>query len=280
MQLRQRRHGRSVIAIVAALTLLIVALVQPVAAAPQPEPRILGGQPADFGEYPFMVAILFEPRQGTDFDKQFCGGSLIASRWVMTAAHCADFIEDPADLAVAVARTHLNSTDGERRAVRSIHIHPDWNPNIISPDVALLELAQPVNSITPIRLAGSGDDRFETAGTILTVIGWGNTDTRPAFSTFPDELREVDVPVVSDAECDFAYSGFVTVETQLCAGEKGVDSCQGDSGGPMFATSGGTEIQIGIVSYGFSCGKQHFPGVYSEVNSPTIRSFITATAGV
>jgi len=280
MSVRQRRSFRAVTAILAATLLLLTGLVQSVAAAPKPDPRIIGGEPADFGEYPFMVALLFEPIQGNDFQKQYCGGSLISSRWVLTAAHCADFLESPSEVAVAVGRTHLNSTEGERRAVRSIHVHPDWDPNVISPDVALLELARPVNRIAPIRLAGTADDVFEAAGTPLTVIGWGNTDTRPAFSTFPDELREVVVPVVSDADCDFAYSGFVTVETQLCAGEKGVDSCQGDSGGPLFATSGGTEIQMGIVSYGFSCGKQHFPGVYSEVNSPTIRTFIAATAGI
>jgi len=72
----------------------------------------------------------------------------------------------------------------------------------------------------------------------------------------------------------------VTVETQLCAGAKGLDSCGGDSGGPLFATVAGTEIQVGIVSWGIGCAKQHYPGVYTEVNSPTIRSFIAEVAGV
>ena len=183
-------------------------------------------------------------------------------------------------MSVAIGRTNLDSTEGQRVAVRSIHVHPDWDPNVISPDVALLELAKPVNGIAPIQLAGPSDDVFETAGTPLTVIGWGNTSTTGQAS-FPNELREVVVPVVDDATCDKAYGGFITVETQLCAGAKGLDSCGGDSGGPLFATtSGGTEIQVGIVSFGVGCAKQHFPGVYAEVNSPTIRSFIAETAGV
>jgi secreted trypsin-like serine protease len=273
------RRSMGTVASLATLLLLLTALVQPVAAAPQPEPRIIGGEPADFGEYPFMVALLFEPTEGNDFQKQYCGGSLIASRWVLTAAHCLDFLEGPEEVAVAVSRTHLNSTEGVRLGVRSIHIHPDWDPNIISPDVGLLELARPVSGVEPIQLAGPADDVFEADGTLLTVIGWGNTSTT-GQSSFPDELREVVVPVVDDAECDFQYQGFVTVETQLCAGAKGVDSCGGDSGGPMFATSGGATIQIGIVSYGFFCAKQHHAGVYSEVNSDAIRSFIQAVAGV
>ena len=72
------RRTRSALMILAALVLGLTTLVQSVAAAPKPEPRIIGGQPAGVGEYPFMVGLLFEPIEGTDFDKQYCGGSLIA----------------------------------------------------------------------------------------------------------------------------------------------------------------------------------------------------------
>jgi secreted trypsin-like serine protease len=275
-----RAGRRGIVATIVALTLVLTAFVQSVSAAPRPDPRIIGGEPADFGEYPFMVALLFEPIEGSDFDKQYCGGSLIASRWVLTAAHCVDFLESPDEVAVAVSRTNLDSTEGERVEVRAFYIHPDYDPNLISPDVALIQLAKPVTGIEPIELAGEGDDAFEAAGTPLTVIGWGNTSTTGRAS-FPDELREVVVPVVADAECDFAYQGFVSVETQLCAGQKGIDSCGGDSGGPLFATtSSGDYVQVGIVSYGIGCAKQHFPGVYTEINSPTVREFIAEVARV
>lgn len=280
MPTRHRSHSRAVAATLAVLTLLLVALVQPVAAGPKPDPRIIGGEPAGVGEYPFMVALLLEPRGGTDSDKQYCGASLIASRWVLTAAHCVDFVGSPADVSVVAARTHLDSTEGERRAVKAFYIHPDWNPNALSPDVALIELRQPINGVAPIRLAGAGDDGFEAPGTPLTVIGWGNTDMRTNKASFPDELREVVVPAVSDADCTSVYKSFLIAATMLCAGEGGVDSCQGDSGGPLFATVDGIRIQMGIVSWGVGCAKNHFPGVYSEVNSPTIRSFIMSISGV
>jgi secreted trypsin-like serine protease len=280
MEIRSHRPMRAATATLAALLMLLAALVPSVAAARSPDPRIIGGEPADLGEYPFMVALLYEPIEGTDYQKQYCGGSLIASRWVLTAAHCVDFLESADDVVVVVNRTNLDSTEGVRVEVREFYIHPDYDPNELSPDVALLELAQPVKGVEPIQLAGPGDDVYETAGTLLTVIGWGNVSTT-GHTSYPDELRELQVPVVSDAECDFAYMGFLTEETQLCAGDRGVDSCQGDSGGPLFATtSSGEWIQVGIVSWGFKCAKQHFPGVYTEVNSPTVRDWIADVAGV
>lgn len=280
MGLRRRRNSRAAFASLAVLSLLLVGLVQPVGAGRTPDPRIIGGEPTGVGEYPFMVALLLEPRGGTDFDKQYCGASLIASRWVLTAAHCVDFVESAADLSVVAARTNLDSNQGVRRAVKAFYIHPDFDPNLLSPDVALIELKQPITGVTPIRLAGASDDRLEAAGTPLTVIGWGNTDMRTNKASFPDELREVVVPAVSDAACARVYKSFLVAATMLCAGEGGIDSCQGDSGGPLFATVGGTRIQMGIVSWGIGCGKNHFPGVYSEVNSPTIRSFIKSISGV
>jgi secreted trypsin-like serine protease len=279
MEIRTRRPLRAATATVAAL-LMLLAVVAPATAAPSPDPRIIGGEPTDLGEYPFMVGLLYEPIEGTDFDKQYCGGSLIASRWVLTAAHCVEFLESPDEIAVVVNRTNLDSTEGVRVEVRNFYIHPDYDQNQLSPDVALIELARPVRGVEPIQLADAGDDVFDTAGTMLTVIGWGNTSTQ-GQSSFPDALHELQVPVVSDADCGFAYKGFLTEETQLCAGDRGVDSCQGDSGGPLFATTAsGQWIQVGIVSWGFKCAKQHFPGVYTEVNSPTVREWIADVAGV
>ena len=277
-----RRSWRATAAVLAATILTLTALVQSVSAAPAGETRIIGGEPTDLGEYPFMVALLLESRGGNDFDKQYCGGSLIASRWVLTAAHCVEFLTDPDQISVVVNRTHLsNDAEGVRVAVRDFYIHPDYDGTIGTPDVALIELARPVNGVEPIQLStGTGDDVYEVDGTILTVIGWGNTSTT-GQPNWPDELRELQVPVVSDAECDFAYGGAITVEIEVCAGEKNVDSCQGDSGGPLFATTtSGDYVQVGVVSWGFMCGKQHFPGVYAEVNAPVIRDWIREVSGV
>jgi secreted trypsin-like serine protease len=280
MALSSRRRTRTLSAMVAALALLGL-LVQSVSAAPPKTPRIIGGEPADLGEYPFMVALLYEPIDGTDYQKQYCGGSLIGSRWVLTAAHCVDFLESADEVAVAVNRVELDSRQGTRVDVKAFYTHPDYLTSATgTPDVALLELAKPVRGVEPIELADANDDVYEAAGTLLTVIGWGNT-TMTGQPNFPNELQELQVPVVSDAQCDFAYQGGVVVEVELCAGDRGVDSCQGDSGGPLFATtSSGDFVQLGVVSWGFKCGKEHFPGVYAEVNSPLVRNWIRSVSGI
>lgn len=242
------------------------------------DPQIIGGEPADPGEYPFMAAILNENNTGTDYNKQFCGGSLIDDDWVLTAAHCVEGAA-ASQLAVAVGRTVLSSNEGQRRAVAAVFVHPDFGePTGLAHDAALLRLAAPV-SIAPITLAGAADDGFEAAGTPLTVIGWGST-TAKGRPSYPDELREVVVPAVSDASCSAVYGKSLDQPTMLCAGAPGIDSCYGDSGGPLFATSGGTPVQMGIVSWGNGCAKKRFPGVYSEVNNSSIRGWITATSGV
>lgn len=243
------------------------------------DPQIIGGDPADTGEYPFMAAILNEEITGTDYDRQFCGGSLISSTWVLTAAHCVDGAS-ASSLAVAVGRTLLDSNQGQRRAVSAVFVHPDvGEPTPMSHDVALLRLARPV-SISPITLASAANDAFEAAGTPLTVIGWGNVNAKGRPS-YPNELREVVVPAVSDASCSQVYGSLLDAATMLCAGAPGIDSCQGDSGGPLFAISGGgTRIQMGVVSWGKGCATKRFPGVYGEVNNSAIRTWITLTSGV
>ena len=104
---------------------------------------------------------------------------------MLTAAHCVDFIGNGpnqvprADLRVVVGRTVLTSTQGQKRRVAAIDIHPRWNPDTFSYDVAVVTLASPINGIRPISLVTLGTDALERPGTLLTVTGWGNTD-RPA----------------------------------------------------------------------------------------------------
>ena len=265
---------RTRLAVVAVLAIVFPSLSQAADAKPPvPGADIIGGGTADPGEYPFMAALLDERFGGSDADKQFCGGSLIAATWVLTAAHC---VEDAAaeDLSVAIGRTSLdNSAQGEKIGVEDVEIHPDYNPRSLTHDVALLKL-EDESDVTPIQLAAQGDNNLEASGTFLTVLGWGTTSAKKA--SFPNDLQEVVVPVVGDPVCSNSYKKAFDAPTMLCAGAPNVDSCTGDSGGPLFRD----ETQVGIVSWGRQCGHKRFPGVYSEVNNPAIRSFIQATAGV
>ena len=270
---------RTRLAVVALLAIVLPSLSQAADARPvRPGADIIGGAPVTSADgFQFMAAILDESFGGNDYNKQYCGGSLIAPTWVLTAAHCMEDVS-LGNLRVAIGRTLLNSNppQGEKIAVKRVEVHPNYNPVSLAHDAALLELVSP-SSFTPIRLAvAPNDDVLESGDRMLTVIGWGTVSTRK--QSYPNALQKVDVPVVDDAVCSTSYKASLDAATMVCAGAPNIDSCYGDSGGPLFDK--GSRTQVGIVSWGKGCAKKRFPGMYSEVNSPGIRSWISGLARV
>jgi len=239
------------------------------ALAPTPAQAIVGGSASAEGAQPFMASL----QDGSGF--HFCGGSVIASTWVLTAAHCVPD-GDASDLYVVTGRNDLSDTSkGQRIKVAQVFVHPAYADS--THDAALLRLSS-ATSAPAVALAGSADDDLEAAGTPVTVAGWG--DQLPTMGLFAtNQLREVDLQVVSDDECGQTNLGF-DAATGVCAAALLKDSCQGDSGGPLFAVKAGRKVQVGVVSYGQSCALPKFPGVYSEVNNAAIRSWVTSTSGV
>ncbi|HVE98780.1 MAG TPA: serine protease [Mycobacteriales bacterium] len=235
--------------------------------AATPGQAIVGGSAAPEGAYAFMASL----QDGSGF--AFCGGSVISPTWVLTAAHCVPDA-NANDLYVVTGRTNLSQTaKGQKIAVSEVFVHPDYANS--AHDVALLHLSVPTTS-PAIRLAGAADDALEAPGREVTVTGWGDQTPTMGINS-SKSLRTVDLNVVSDNECGQTNFGFDD-PTGVCAAALLKDSCQGDSGGPLFDKA--TGVQIGVVSYGQSCALPKFPGVYSEVNNPAIRSFISSTSGI
>jgi trypsin len=230
---------------------------------------VVGGTTASEGQFPFMASV----QDGTGF--AFCGGSVIASGWVLTAAHCVPNA-DASDLYVVTGRTDLSATSkGQRIKVSKVFVNPAYANS--AHDSALLQLSSPT-SAPPIVLAGASDNDLEATGAPVTVAGWG--DTLPTMGLFAsNQLAYANLNVVSDSECGQTNLGF-DGPTGVCAAALLKDSCQGDSGGPLFALKAGRKVQVGIVSYGQSCALPKFPGVYSEVNNSQIRGWITSVSGV
>jgi secreted trypsin-like serine protease len=259
------------------------------------DPRVIGGTPVPDGQFTFQAALLAQPFGTNDYQRQYCGGSLIGPFYVLTAAHCVDFIgNQPSDLItvsqlrVVVGRTVLTSTQGQKRTALRIAIHPQWNTFTGKNDVAIIELDTPVTGIKPIALATTGTDALERPGRLATVTGWGNTILQEpgppsGLTNYPNRMRVAQVPIVADDECVAAYKGQgpIFAFSQICSGRTGKDTCQGDSGGPMFVAVPGGYRQIGITSSGVGCGATGFPGIYTQVSSPPIGNFIAnATFGV
>jgi hypothetical protein len=196
---------------------------------------------------------------------------------VLTAAHCAEFLA-PKDMAVIVGRTRLSSGDGQARDVTEIFVHPDWDAEVIAPDVALLRLSAPVEGVVPLEPVRSTERALWEAGDPATTIGWGlqsETDERP-----PDDLQTVDLPIQSDETMSSpdVYGEEFLRGDMLGAGplDGGAGSCYGDSGGPLMVGDGAGRRQVGVVSWGGGCAVDHAPTVYSRVGEGRIRSFLDA----
>ena len=240
------------------------------------EAQVVGGKPVPNGKYPFMAHMTAYRSDGTS---STCGGTLIDKNSVLTAAHC---VPAPATTGVdlVVGRTAISKPQGQIRWVTDGFIHPRYDGNRNSSyDVAVLKLNKAVNGITPIKLATAKQDNLEKPGTKRTVAGWGHTRFG---GTSTDRMREVSLPVVSDARAQKAWSSQPASwryfrGLMVAAGKAGTgSSCQGDSGGPLFAP--GSRTQVGIVSYGHKCNTTRFPAVFTEVNNSNIRSFVVNAA--
>ncbi|XP_076153542.1 serine protease 27-like [Alosa pseudoharengus] len=228
---------------------------------------IVGGEDAAPGQWPWMVYLETTNRMHT----RSCGGSLINTQWVLTAAHCVDsnnYRLKP----VVVGRLKLSETDGKIYSVRRFVIHPDYRRNVGGPpnDIALVQLDELVyfsTLVMPVALPTPWD--VFNARSECWVTGWGKVaeDTRLQGNK---TLQQLKLPLVNDNTCRKVYPG--TTDKQLCAGymRGGKDSCQGDSGGPLVCNSvSGKFVQVGVVSFGHGCARRGYPGVYTRVISYT-----------
>lgn len=263
-------------------------------------PDIVGGQLASDGEWPWQVALI--QFGANPYDGQFCGGSLIAAGWVLTAAHCVvdnGDVTAPSEIQVLAGIHDLGTPDAgyQRINIQQIIPHPGYVESTYDQDLALLRLStnavlgptaggQNV-AVVPLVAAGVGD----LVGTMADITGWGNTG-----SGYPTQLMEARVPIVSKADCNDSnsYNGDIT-DNMMCAGYAagGVDTCQGDSGGPLVVGSPSDFRLAGITSWGTGCAQPNKYGVYTRVSryvgwitgylnpapAPTITSF-TPTSGV
>ncbi|MFD5073166.1 S1 family peptidase [Streptomyces sp. NPDC058274] len=226
-------------------------------AAPQP---IVGGSTTTTTAYPFMMQI-------TDASgSQFCGGTLVAAKKVVTAAHCM-VGETTSSVRVVGGRTYLNGTNGTVSKVSKIWVNPDYTDATNGDDVAVLTLSTAM-SYTPASYVSSSQTSVYATGATARIVGWGTTSESGSSS---NQLRTATVPIVSNSSCASSYGSDFVASDMVCAGYTagGVDTCQGDSGGPLLI--GG--VLAGITSWGEGCAEAGYPGVYTRLT--TFSSLVT-----
>ncbi|MEU6067768.1 serine protease [Streptomyces sp. NPDC047082] len=256
--LNRAKRTAAVVAATAAAAATALLSAPTAAAAPQP---IVGGTTTTATAYPFVMQI-------TDASgNQFCGGTLVAAKKVITAAHCM-VGESAGNVRVVGGRTYLNGTNGTVSKVSKIWVNPDYTDATNGDDVAVLTLSTSMPYTTASYVSSSQTGVY-AAGTTARILGWGTTSESGSSS---NQLRTATVPIVADSSCRGSYGSDFVQTDMVCAGytSGGVDTCQGDSGGPLLI--GG--VLAGITSWGEGCAEAGYPGVYTRLT--TFSNLVTA----
>ncbi|KAJ3664534.1 hypothetical protein Zmor_000092 [Zophobas morio] len=203
------------------------------AAKRPPGGRLVGSRPTTIQEHPFQVSAIY-------IDTHRCGGSILKSNYVLTAAHCTNKVAAQ-NLLVRAGSTLVNQ-GGQLIQVEKYYQHENFDPDTYDYDISILKLEKGLkfgDGVAVAVLPSQSEDDIP-GDTVGTVTGWGRLSL---YGRLPQELEEVDLPTLNPSDCRQEYKS-------------------GDSGGP-FINDG---VLIGVTSWGDGCGAPDNPGVYAKVS--------------
>ena len=290
-----RPGSRPALALAAVLVCAILAPAT-AAAAPDRDPRIVGGERITIADAPWQVALAFNPDSDPNpaSERQFCGGALLSPTVVITAAHCIfddDFgFSEAEQFSVIGGRTDLDSDEGAEVGVAEYRVvlgadgeplYNDGSSGQASWDFALLRLESELPG-TPIQISGEDETPLWASGQTLLASGWGTI--RKSGSGRPRGLKAVSLTAFADPTCLDTYpppDGF-NAEIMFCTSAIGGDTCKGDSGGPIVAFGAGGAVRlVGVTSWGgdgWSTPCAGAAGVYTRIGTEPMRTQVRALA--
>ncbi|XP_022090151.1 trypsin-2-like [Acanthaster planci] len=224
---------------------------------------IIGGHESTPNSRPYQVA-LYGSRSAS---WQFCGGTLVHKRWVVSAGHCKSGRYVFVGLGLHDKYNH--SAAGQQIIKGKWHRHRGYSGGTLDNDISLIELSKDADIGNGKIEAIDITNKRPAKGTNLLVSGWGTTSSGGSSSRV---LMEVMVNATSMLACRKAYGSPSITDNMFCAAASGKDFCQGDEGGPIVSGYGdgthdpGTTLE-GIVSWGYGCAHAKYPGVFTTVGN-------------
>ncbi|CAG9560043.1 unnamed protein product [Danaus chrysippus] len=220
--------------------------------------RIVNGEKTDIKDVPYQAILQKMTNLGWSFT---CGGAVITTRFVLTAAHCVrPYVKDPEAIRVIVGSSMRNS-GGTAFDVLKLINHHSYSPLTLEHDISMIKTKTSMNFDVNLKAVDIPTPNFNLPdGSNVLVSGYGlvNYDGMPSAY-----LRAAYVNVVPQELCRIAYRDIIIItDGMLCAGADNPprDACQGDSGGPLVYEN----TIVGIVSFGEECANITYPGVYTR----------------
>lgn len=127
--------------------------------------RIIGGQTAKRGQFPYQVSLRFSEHL------HLCGGSIIKHDWIITAAHCT-FRTNFEYMAIAVGAHHITD-DGYLYSIQNIVEHPKFTIWALTADISLIQTCQSIVYSADIQPIAIGTKEYIDGGIEAVASGWG-----------------------------------------------------------------------------------------------------------
>ncbi|XP_011185283.2 serine protease 1 [Zeugodacus cucurbitae] len=217
------------------------AFIEDMPTSPVLSGRITNGNKASAGQFPYQAGLSLT--RGTS--NYWCGGSLIGSTWILTAAHCSD--------QVSKVTVYLGSTARTSAKVKyivtssSIYQHTGYKAKTLANDITLIKIPAVTytSEISAIKLPSISSSYASYDGSYAIASGWGRTSDTSSTSS---SLNYARLPIIANSVCASTYGKQVITANTICVSTpSGTSTCQGDSGGPLALESG--DVLVGVTSF-------------------------------